>query len=252
MRYFIDLSYNGTSFHGWQVQPGAETVQSVLERILSTLVGRPTAVTGAGRTDAGVNASRMIAHVDLPDEFVISERFLCSVNSMAGRNIAVYSFTPVAPDAHARFDAIERRYHYYIHTVKSPFRWPLSWWSPSPLDFEAMNKAGRLILGCRDFSSFAKSHTDVKTHICDLRRVEWEHLGVGNYRLVVIADRFLRNMVRAITGTLIEVGRGKITPEDVLRIVERQDRCAAGRSMPGYALFLADVKYPYYSPPSRI
>lgn len=251
MRYFIDLAYCGAAYHGWQNQPDAVTVQSVLEDALGRLARTPLAITGAGRTDAGVNASRMIAHVDLPEGFQPDARVLHSLNYMIGRDIAVYSFVPVHDGAHARFDAVERTYHYYANTVKSAFTHPLSWLAPPTLDFEAMNRAGALIVGHRDFSSFAKAHTDVKTHICDLRRVEWEPMGSGNYRLVVTADRFLRNMVRAITGTLVDVGRGKLTPDDVLAIVEKHDRGAAGTSMPAHALFLADVRYDYYCPPPR-
>lgn len=247
MRYFMDLAYRGAAFHGWQIQPGAISVQEVLETALSRLLRRPTPVTGAGRTDAGVNASMMMAHVDLPDDRLPDDRLLHSLNSMIGPDIAVRSFIPVHADAHARFDATEREYHYFVHTAKDPFIYPLSWQAPPTLDFEAMNAAGRLILGRRDFSSFAKTHTDVKTHICDLRRVEWEQLDADRWRLVVVADRFLRNMVRAITGTLVDVGRGKLTPQQVVEIVERRDRCAAGTSMPAHALFLSRVDYPYIS-----
>ena len=219
MRWFIDLAYRGAPFHGWQIQPGEITVQSVLEEALSRLARRPVAVTGAGRTDAGVNASMMIAHVDLPDGLEPDSRFLHSLNSMVGRDIAVRSFTPVHADAHARFDA--------------------------------MNRAGVLMLGTRDFSSFAKTHTDVKTHICDLRRVEWEEVAPGRWRLVVVADRFLRNMVRAIAGTLADVGRGKLAPDDLPEIIARRDRCAAGTSMPAHALFLSRITYPYYTVPDE-
>ena len=251
MRWFIDLAYRGAPFHGWQVQPGEITVQSVLEDALSRLSRQTVAVTGAGRTDAGVNASMMIAHVDLPDGITPGDRFLHSLNSMIGRDIAVRSFTPVHDTAHARFDATERQYHYYANTRKSAFSWPLSWQAPPSLDFDAMNRAGQLMLGCRDFSSFAKTHTDVKTHICDLRRVEWTETAPGRWRLTVTADRFLRNMVRAIAGTLADVGRGKLQPEDILDIIARQDRCAAGTSMPAHALFLARISYPYYTAPDE-
>lgn len=251
MRWFIDLAYRGAPFHGWQIQPGEITVQSVLEEALSRLARRPVAVTGAGRTDAGVNASMMIAHVDLPDGLEPDSRFLHSLNSMVGRDIAVRSFTPVHADAHARFDATERRYHYYANTRKSAFVWPLSWQAPPALDFDAMNRAGVLMLGTRDFSSFAKTHTDVKTHICDLRRVEWEEVAPGRWRLIVVADRFLRNMVRAIAGTLADVGRGKLAPDDLPEIIARRDRCAAGTSMPAHALFLSRITYPYYTVPDE-
>lgn len=257
MRYFIDLSYLGGAYHGWQVQPGAETVQEVLERALRTLLREPAvAVTGAGRTDAGVNARRMIAHVDLPEGVNPSDgRFLRGVNSLCGRDIAVYSFTPVAADAHARFDAVERSYRYFVHTGKNPFAalGGLSWQAPATLDFEAMNEAGRLLLGRRDFTSFSKLHTDVKTNICDLRTAAWHRMDgeAGRWYFEISADRFLRNMVRAVVGTLVEVGRGKMAPEGILDILAAEDRCAAGTSMPGEALFLWDVKYPYYEAPQR-
>ncbi|MDE6276514.1 MAG: tRNA pseudouridine(38-40) synthase TruA [Muribaculaceae bacterium] len=257
MRWFIDLSYLGGAYHGWQVQPGAITVQEVLERALSTLFRcDKVAVTGAGRTDAGVNARRMIAHVDLPDDFdAASRRFLKAVNSLCGRDIAVYSFTPVAPDAHARFDATERTYRYFVHTAKNPFAelGGLSWRAPFTLDFEAMNRAGDFLLGIRDFTSFSKLHTDVKTNICDLRKARWERLSgregdnEGRWYFEITADRFLRNMVRAVVGTLVDVGRGKMQPEDIIKILEAKNRSFAGTSMPGEALFLWDVKYPYYT-----
>ena len=251
MRYFLQLSYRGAPFHGWQTQPNAVSVQSTIERALTMALRRETPIVGAGRTDAGVNASMMIAHVDLPDGMCPDSRFLHSLNSMVGRDIAVRSFSPVHSDAHARFDATERRYHYYANTRKSAFSWPLSWQAPPTLDFDAMNRAGQLMTGKRDFSSFAKSHTDVKTHICDLRRVEWVDLGSGRWRLVVTADRFLRNMVRAIAGTLVDVGRGKLRPDDITDIIEKQNRCAAGTSMPAHALFLAHISYPYYTSPDE-
>lgn len=253
MRWFIDLAYRGAPFHGWQVQPGAVTVQEVLEHALATLVRVPAvAVTGAGRTDAGVNARRMIAHVDLPEGFDARDgRFLRAVNSLCGRDIAVYSFTPVAPDAHARFDATERTYRYFVHTVKDPFaeQGGLSWRAPFGLDFEAMNRAGEMLTGVRDFTSFSKLHTDVKTNICDLRMARWEPMGAeaeGRWYFEIAADRFLRNMVRAVVGTLVDIGRGKMRPEEIMDILAAKDRCAAGTSMPGEALFLWDIKYPYY------
>jgi tRNA pseudouridine38-40 synthase len=256
MRYFIDLAYCGGPYHGWQVQPGAETVQEVLEKALATLVRRgPVAVTGAGRTDAGVNARRMIAHVDLPDGFDPREgRFLRALNSICGRHIAVYSFTEVDAGAHARFDATERTYRYFVHTTKDPFALGgLSWAVPGGLDFDAMNEAGDLLIGRRDFTSFSKLHTDVKTNICDLHKARWHAVEgePGRWYFEITADRFLRNMVRAVVGTLAVVGRGKMRPEGVLEILEARDRCAAGTSVPGEALFLWDVKYPYYDAPAR-
>ncbi len=246
MRWFITLSYLGAPFHGWQRQPGAVSVQSTIEDALGKLLRRPVPIVGAGRTDAGVNARRMVAHVDFDEGFDPREgRFMHSLNSMCGRAIAIEGFEPVAADAHARFDATERTYRYFAHTRKSPFVGNLSWFVPNPLDFDAMNEAAALMLGRRDFTSFSKLHTDVKTNICDLRAARWHFTGgdAGAWYFEISADRFLRNMVRAVVGTLVEVGRGKITPEGVLDILGRKDRCAAGTSMPGEALFLWDIKY---------
>ncbi len=248
MRWFMNLSYRGAPFHGWQRQPGAVSVQSTLEDALATIVRQPVPVTGAGRTDAGVNARMMIAHLDLPDSLDPRElRFIRALNSIVGRDIAIHGFRPVAPDAHARFDACERSYRYFVHTRKSPFTGDLSWFAPSGLDFDAMNSAASLLIGRRDFTSFSKLHTDVKTNICDLRRAFWHCTDPdeGRWYFEIAADRFLRNMVRAVVGTLVEVGRGKIPPEGIIDIVNKLDRCAAGTSMPGEALFLWSVEYPY-------
>ena len=248
MRWFMNLGYRGAPFHGWQRQPGAVSVQSTLEDALATIVRQPVPVTGAGRTDAGVNARMMIAHLDLPDSLDPRElRFIRALNSIVGRDIAIHGFRPVAPDAHARFDACERSYRYFVHTRKSPFTGDLSWFAPSGLDFDAMNSAASLLIGRRDFTSFSKLHTDVKTNICDLRRAFWHCTDPdeGRWYFEIAADRFLRNMVRAVVGTLVEVGRGKIPPEGIIDIVNKLDRCAAGTSMPGEALFLWSVEYPY-------
>lgn len=247
-RYFIRLAYRGAPYHGWQSQPNAVTVQSVIEQALARLTRRDAvAITGAGRTDTGVNASMMYAHVDLDPDGPVADptRFVRSLNSMLGPDIAIHAVTRVADDAHARFDATSRTYHYYAHTVKSPFDYPLSWQAPAALDFDAMNRAAALLIGRRDFTSFSKLHTDVKTNICDLRRAVWQDLGDGRHRFVITADRFLRNMVRAIVGTLVDVGRHKISPDEITAIIDRLDRSAAGTSMPAHALFLSEVTYPY-------
>lgn len=246
MRYFIDLAYRGAPFHGWQIQPGDVSVQGTLELALGVLLRQPVPVVGAGRTDAGVNARLMVAHVDLPDGFdPCAGSFLRSLNSLTGPDIAVYSFRPVAPDAHARFDATEREYRYFVHTRKDPFAGGLSWQAPTGFDFEAMNRAGSLLLGRRDFSSFAKLHTDVKTNICDLRRAVWVRDSEYRWHFEIVADRFLRNMVRAVVGTLAIVGRGKMAPEDILAVLDARDRCSAGTSMPAGPLFLWRIEYPY-------
>ncbi len=206
---------------------------------------RPIAIVGAGRTDAGVNARMMIAHLDLDIAPEQTPRLVDALNAMVGRDIAVYGLHPVADDAHARFDATSRTYHYYAHTRKSPFDHSLSWQASPLLDFDAMNAAADMMLGRRDFTSFSKLHTDTATNICDLREARWEQTGDHTWRFVITADRFLRNMVRAVVGTLVDVGRGKLRPEDVMTIIDRKDRCAAGTSMPGHALFLWDITYPY-------
>ncbi len=250
MRYFMHLAYRGENFHGWQTQPNASSVQQTIEEALSTIVRRPTAIVGAGRTDAGVNARMMIAHLDLPDDFKVDKdggKFLRGLNTLVGRDIAIYSLRPVAACAHARFDATARSYRYFAHRGKNPFVGRQSWQAPDSLDFDRMNAAAALLPGRRDFTSFSKLHTDVKTNICDLRAAKWIADGEGRWYFEITADRFLRNMVRAIVGTLVEVGRGRLAPEEMNDIIERRDRSAAGTSMPGEALFLWDIQYPYIS-----
>ena len=247
-RYFMHLAYRGLPFHGWQTQPGAVSVQSTIEQSLTTLVRTLVKITGAGRTDAGVNARMMIAHFDMPEPIADLTRFVRSLNSIVGRDIAIYSLTPVHDDAHARFDATSRTYHYRTVAHKSPFVYPLTWCSRGRLDFEAMNHAASLLLKVSDFTSFAKLHTDVKTNICSVTRAEWVKDGADGMTFVITADRFLRNMVRAVVGTLVDVGRGRLSCDDFKGIIEARDRCAAGTSMPPEALFLWDITYPYYRP----
>ena len=246
----MHLAYRGENFHGWQTQPNASSVQQTIEEAISTIVRRPTAMVGAGRTDAGVNARMMIAHLDLPDDFKVDKdggKFLRGLNTLVGRDIAIYSLRPVAACAHARFDATARSYRYFAHRGKNPFVGRQSWQAPDSLDFDRMNAAAALLPGRRDFTSFSKLHTDVKTNICDLRAAKWIADGEGRWYFEITADRFLRNMVRAIVGTLVEVGRGRLAPEEMNDIIERRDRSAAGTSMPGEALFLWDIQYPYIS-----
>jgi len=244
-RYFMRLAYNGASFHGWQSQPNAVSVQSTIEDALATVLRQPVKITGAGRTDAGVNARMMIAHLDLPDDYAGADNLVRALNSLVGRDIAIYSIEKVQDDAHARFDATSRTYHYYAHHGKSPFIYNTSWQAPDNLDYEKMNEAARLLLEVDDFTSFAKLHTDAKTNICKVTEAYWKPLGEGRWVFVITADRFLRNMVRAVVGTLVEVGRGKMSIEQFKRVVDAKDRCAAGTSMPGYALYLWNVSYPY-------
>lgn len=243
MRYFMQLSYRGAPFHGWQSQPGEVTVQSVLEDALSMILRRPMKITGAGRTDAGVNARMMVAHFDAEPSLSDPDGLVRKLNAVVGKDIAVHKIWEVAPDSHARFDAVSRTYHYYAVTEKTPFFYPLSWKAPATLDFEAMNRAAEILLETSDFTSFSKLHTDVKTNICRVTYARWERLGDHEWVFVITADRFLRNMVRAVVGTLVEVGRGKMSIERFREVIDRRDRCAAGTSMPGEALFLWEVKY---------
>lgn len=256
MRYFLRLSYNGLPFHGWQSQPNAVGVQQKIEEALSIVTRLPISIIGAGRTDAGVHAREMYAHFDLPAPVADKKRFLLSINRLAGKDIAFHDLIEVAEDAHARFDATERTYKYFVAYEKTPFFYPFSWHSPSTLNVDAMNEAASILLDIKDFTSFAKLHSDAKTNICDVRLAEWRHysddeastempFAMPGLVFTISADRFLRNMVRAVVGTLVDVGRGKLTTDDFRRIISRQDRCAAGTSMPGEALFLWKIKYPY-------
>lgn len=249
-RYFLRLAYRGAPFHGWQSQPNAVSVQSVMEDALTTLARERVKITGAGRTDAGVNATEMYAHLDLTVPIDDIREWIRRLNALIGRDIAVYGAAEMAPGAHARFDATSRTYHYRVYTCKSPFLYPLAWQAPATLDFEAMNEAASMLIGKRDFTSFSKLHTDVKTNICDLRRAEWvrDPDCPEKATFIITADRFLRNMVRAVVGTLVDVGRGKLSPAAVMEILERKDRCAAGTSMPAQALFLHNITYPYPVP----
>lgn len=243
MRYFMRLSYRGAPFHGWQRQPGAVTVQSVIEDSLALILRAPIKITGAGRTDTGVNARVMYAHFDLEAPIADVPRFIRQLNALVGKDIAIADIFEVAPDKHARFDATSRTYYYYAHLGKSPFLYPLSWQAPASLDFDKMNLAASLLTEVDDFTSFAKLHSDSKTNICRVTRAEWQTLDSDRRVFVITADRFLRNMVRAVVGTLVEVGRGKLSLDDFRRVIESRDRCAAGTSMPPHPLFLWDVTY---------
>ena len=215
-RYFIYLGYNGKNFRGWQIQPNGMTVQQSIEEALAILMRKPVPIVGAGRTDAGVHARL---------------------------NIAVYKIVPVVPEAHARFDATSRTYKYYITTRKDPFNYELVYKLPGRLDFEAMNEACKVLFDYIDFTSFSKLHTDVKTNNCHIQHAGWTQEG-DTWVFTIRADRFLRNMVRAIVGTLLEVGRGRLTIDGFRNVIEAKDRCKAGTSVPGHALFLVDVTYP--------
>lgn len=245
MRYFLQLSYNGAGFCGWQIQPNGRTVQQEIEKALATVLRQPTSIVGAGRTDAGVHARCMYAHFDTDKPIKDPDALLRSLNHMCGKQISFHRLISVKPDAHARFDATERTYKYFLTDCKSPFFSELVWHSPYRLDFEAMNKAAEILLDTEDFTSFAKLHTDVKTNICNVTAAKWTQVNDTFWMFTITADRFLRNMVRAVVGTLVEVGRGRLSLDDFADIINKRDRCAAGVSMPAHALYLWDVKYPY-------
>ena len=243
-RYFLHLAYNGADYHGWQSQPNAVTVQETVEKALSRVLRRQVAIVGAGRTDTGVNARSMYAHFDVDNEIADPQRLISALNSLVGRDIAIYGIRRVADDAHARFDAVARTYKYFVTTRKSPFDYRFAWNPPYRLDVDAMNAAAARLADYIDFTSFSKLHTDVATNNCRIYEARWTAEG-DRLTFTIKADRFLRNMVRAIVGTLVDVGRGKTSLDEFCRIIERKDRCAAGASVPGNALFLWQVDYPY-------
>ena len=241
-RYFLQLSYKGTRYFGWQRQPNAISVQEVIEKTLSTVLREEIAVVGAGRTDTGVHASFYVLHFDVTNEIEEPEKLVYHLNRFLPTDIAVQQIVKTNPEFHARFSAISRTYKYYISTVKDPFTTDTSYQFTVPLDVEKMNEAAKTLFEYTDFTSFAKLHTDVKTNNCKIFQAEWKR---ENNMLVftIKADRFLRNMVRAIVGTLIEVGKGKITVDDFRKIIETKNRGAAGTSAPPQGLFLVDIEY---------
>ena len=244
MRLFLSISYDGAAYCGWQRQDNAVSVQEVLEKTVSTVFGCSISVTGAGRTDAGVNATHYIARFDVPEEVSNPSLALSKINAILPHDIAAHHLYAVGEDAHARFDATSRTYRYYIHTAKAPFACK-SWFCKYRLDVDAMNRAAEYLLGTNDFSSFDKSGTDNATAICTVTNARWTRIDETHLVFEITANRFLRNMVRAIVGTLVDVGRGKIGSGDIVRIVEARDRCRAGQSVPGHALFLCKVEYPW-------
>ncbi len=242
MRYFIQFSYFGKAYHGWQKQPNAITVQETLESALSTLLRHPVEVVGAGRTDAGVHAKEMFAHFDVGiiDD---TEDLIHRLNSLLPEDIAVQDIYPVKMDAHARFDAVERTYEYWVIQEKNPFYWDQAHFVKHPLNIDAMNKAASLLLQHTDFESFSKSNSDVKTFICDVRAAQWKRQE-NKWVFTISADRFLRNMVRAVVGTLLDVGMGKMQPEHINEIIASKSRGEAGVSVPAKGLYLTKVIYP--------
>jgi len=245
MRYFVRFSYVGTDFHGSQTQPNAITVQQTMENVFSTVLRQPVALTFAGRTDAGVHATHMVAHFDIHQLPITNHQLRDRLNGLLPPSISLSAILPVTDDAHARFSATARTYEYRITTRKDPFRQHLVTRVAPGLDFAAMNRAAAYLLGTHDFASFCRTHTDVKTTLCSVSEAQWFPNEDGSEALFrITADRFLRNMVRAIVGTLFEVGRGKRSPEDILAILSAHSRPAAGQSAPADGLFLTCITYP--------
>lgn len=242
MRYFITFSYDGTAYHGWQIQPHSLSVQEELQKAMSILLRKPMEVVGAGRTDTGVHARKMVAHFD-HDEEVDCPQLVYKLNKLLPRDIAVQQVEPVAEDMHARFSAKSRTYHYFVHMGKNPFLRSYSWQVYGNIDFELMNQAASVLMEYKDFTSFSKVNTDTKTNDCTITEAHWDRVGEDQWCFTITANRFLRNMVRAIVGTLMEVGRGRMTIEQLRRVINAKDRCCAGDSVPGNALFLVQVKY---------
>ncbi len=245
-RFFLELAYNGARYSGWQIQPTAPSVQQTLEKALSVLLSQECSVVGAGRTDAGVHARYYVAHFDVFDfnyPKVVASDFVYHLNCLLPYDIAVSSVREVKPDAHARFHAIEREYTYYILRHKNPFYRGLAASFFYPLDVNLMNEAASLLLKTKDFTSFARLHTDNKTNICRVTEAHWQEQEEW-LTFTIRSDRFLRNMVRAIVGSLLDVGRGKTDITDFSAIIEAKNRCLAGSSAPAEGLYLTDVVYP--------
>ncbi len=244
-RYFLKLAYDGSNFHGWQSQANAVSVQSELEKCLSLKLNQPIRLTGCGRTDTGVHARIYFAHFDISEktELISNTSFLQTLNHFLPEGIVVYEIFEVQSEANARFDAISRTYHYYISREKDPFSNHYSFYLYGNLDVGLMNQACKILFDFEDFTSFSKLHSSSKTNICHIKTAEW--IENGNQLLFKItADRFLRNMVRAIVGTMIEIGKGKLSLDDFRKVIEAKNRSEAGFSVPGHALFLENVEYP--------
>ncbi|WP_129714583.1 tRNA pseudouridine(38-40) synthase TruA [Pedobacter sp. SYP-B3415] len=244
-RYFIELAYDGTSFHGWQIQPNAVSVQELLDRALSTCFRTPVQTTGCGRTDTGVHATRFFAHFDLPESIGRAEQQVHAVNALLPYQIGVKRIFAVQADAHARFDATSRTYHYFIHTRKDPFRHQRSWLLRDELNLAAMNEAASRLFHHTDFSCFSKSNTQTFTNNCRISEAVFTALPDNGLQFTISADRFLRNMVRAIVGTLADVGRAKLSADAFDQIIESRNRSNAGQSVPACGLYLVNITYPY-------
>ena len=242
MRYFIDLSFNGKNYHGWQHQPNATTIQDILEKTLSTMLRENIKITGAGRTDTGVHAKQMIAHFDF-NELEDLSNFVFKLNSFLPKDISINNIIPVKEESHARFDAIQRTYEYVITCKKDPFLQDFAYFIHQLPDINTMNEASKLLLNYNDFQCFSRSKTDVKTYHCIIKEVNWK-LENDKLTFTISADRFLRNMVRAVVGTLLEIGYGTISMDGLHEIIKSKDRSNAGKSVPAHGLYLTGVIYP--------
>lgn len=242
MRYFLKFAYKGTHYHGWQVQPNDVSVQSVMTEKISMVLRSPVELVGAGRTDAGVHARCMYAHFDIDKEIIAPPLIVNKLNALLPPDIAIYDLYRVDDDMHARFSAKYRTYRYYVSTRKSPFNHEFAARFTFPLDVEKMNEAAGKLLEYTDFTSFSKLHTDAKTNDCDVSFAQWEKHD-DSLVFTITANRFLRNMVRAVVGTLVEVGKGKLSVAQFCEVIEKKNRCAAGMSVPAQGLFLEDVGY---------
>lgn len=243
MRYFVKFAYNGKNYHGWQIQPDAISVQEILNKAISTLLRQTIDVVGAGRTDAGVHATTMYAHFDFDQEIDV-QTLVKKMNSFLPKDIVVYDFIKLHDDAHARFDAVSRTYEYHIHTFKDAFINEDSWYQHQKLNIEKMNEAAKFLFNYIDFECFSKTHTDVNTFNCKIKEAYWTQ-NENHLVFTITADRFLRNMVRAIVGTLINVGLGKLTLAGFIEVIESKSRKKAGFSVPAHGLYLTKVIYPY-------
>jgi len=242
LRYFLDISYKGTSYHGWQIQPNANTVQAEIEAALEKFYSTAIGITGSGRTDTGVHALQQIAHFDAPS-IIEPDQIAYKLNAILPKDIVINDCQQVKNEAHARFDATERAYAYHIRTRRSPFGANESLFVPYDLDLDLMNQAAKTLIGEQDFESFSRVKTEVNHFICDIRNAHWERNG-NELVFHVVADRFLRGMIRALVGTLIEVGRGKLTVDEFVGIREAKDRQKAGKAASPDGLYLSKVSYP--------
>lgn len=242
LRYFVELSYNGKAYHGWQIQPNAITVQEVVEKALSTLLGVPISIMGAGRTDAGVHATQLFAHFDTDVGFD-TPKLIYKLNSFLPTDIAIRDIFKVKADVHARFHALSRAYVYRVAIEKNVFNVDHCFYVKHALDVDKMNAAAKILFEYKDFQCFSKTHTDVKTYNCDIMQAEWL-VKNGELHFVIKANRFLRNMVRAIVGTMINIGLGKVEVESLHTIIASKNRSEAGFSVPAHGLYLTDIEYP--------